>query len=167
MHNARRSRRGQTLVEFALALPIFMLLLLGIFDLGRAVYASSTINNAAREAGRLAIVDQTIADIQQHGAQHAASLGVQPADIVVDFRSPATPDAADSCMHDGGSAVGTDAIVGCLAVVRVPYAYTAAIPIVGNIVGTIDMAGETRFPVAFNCVDDPGIPRDCPLGATP
>ena len=49
----RRERsRGQALVEFALVLPIFILILVGIFDLGRAVYVYSTVNNAAREAVR-------------------------------------------------------------------------------------------------------------------
>lgn len=150
--------RGQTLVEFALVLPTFVLLLLGIFDLGRAVYAYNTINNAAREAGRLAIVDQTVADVQAHGAQHASSLAIAAGDIVVDFRDSATPDTADSCDSD----VGTQAVVGCYAVVRVPYEYTAATPIIGGLVGVIDMVGETRFRVEFNCVDGGG--QDCPLG---
>ena len=52
----RRKSRGQTLVEFALILPIFVLLLVGIFDFGRAIYAYNTISNAAREAVRVAIV---------------------------------------------------------------------------------------------------------------
>ena len=46
------SRRGQTLVEFALILPILLLFTVMIFDLGRAVYYSSAIHNAAREAVR-------------------------------------------------------------------------------------------------------------------
>ena len=56
----RRDRsRGQSLVEFALILPIFLLILFGLFDMGRAVYYWSTINNASREAARELIVDQT------------------------------------------------------------------------------------------------------------
>src|SRR6185312_16248181 len=53
------SRRGQALVEFALVLPIFILLLVGIFDFGRAIYAYNTISNAAREAVRVGVVDQS------------------------------------------------------------------------------------------------------------
>ena len=45
----RRDERGQALVEFALVLPIFILLLVAIFDLGRAVFAYNTLTNAARE----------------------------------------------------------------------------------------------------------------------
>src|SRR5437870_2601945 len=40
--------RGQSLVEFALALPVLLLLLLGLADFGRAFYYTSTIANAAR-----------------------------------------------------------------------------------------------------------------------
>ena len=155
----RGSRRGQTLVEFALILPIFLLLLVGIFDFGRAIYAYSTVNNAAREGGRLAITDQTLADIQAHAAQHASSLQVADALVSVDYRDQATPDSAGSCNDD----VGTDAVVGCIAVVIVPYTYNAATPLIGNLVGPLVLTGETRFRVEFNCVDN--LPTlDCPLG---
>ena len=40
------------------------MLLLAIFDLGRAVFAYNDITNAAREGARLAIVNQTVASIQ-------------------------------------------------------------------------------------------------------
>jgi hypothetical protein len=46
------ARRGQSLVEFALIIPIFLLLMVVIFDLGRAVYYYSAIHNAAREGAR-------------------------------------------------------------------------------------------------------------------
>ena len=54
----RRPSRGQALVEFALVIPIFLLLLIALFDLGRAVFAYNTLTNAAREGARLAIVNQ-------------------------------------------------------------------------------------------------------------
>jgi len=41
--------RGQSLVEFALCLSLLILILLGIFDLGRAFHAYIIITNAARE----------------------------------------------------------------------------------------------------------------------
>lgn len=53
----RRPGRGQTLVEFALVLPVFMLLLFGLIDMGRYVYLNSTLSQAAREAARVAAVE--------------------------------------------------------------------------------------------------------------
>src|SRR5262245_19336858 len=46
--DARRSA-GQSLVEFALILPVIMVLCLGALDLGRLYYARITVTNAARE----------------------------------------------------------------------------------------------------------------------
>ena len=97
MRARRVNQRGQTVVEVALILPIFVLLLVGIFDLGRAVYATSTINNAAREAGRLAIVDQTLSQIKAEAVKQSVALGLTPADIAIDFRDPSTPNTANSC----------------------------------------------------------------------
>lgn len=47
-----RPQRAQGLVEFALLLPILVLFLMVIFDIGRATYYYSAVNNAAREGAR-------------------------------------------------------------------------------------------------------------------
>ena len=151
----RHDGRGQALVEFALILPLFVVVLVGIFDGGRLVFAYNEVNNAAREGAREAIVNQTLADIQNRAAGHATALDIPATDVYVDFRQASTPTVEGSC----DSAVGTPAIFGCLAVVRVPYTYTAATPIIGALVGPIVVTGEARFPVANNCVG-----AGCPLG---
>lgn len=46
------SAGGQGLVEFALTLPILILILLGVLDLGRVYFATMTVTNAAREGAR-------------------------------------------------------------------------------------------------------------------
>jgi hypothetical protein len=45
----RQRTRGQSFVEFALILPVFLLFLAATLDLGRIFYAHITLNNAARE----------------------------------------------------------------------------------------------------------------------
>jgi hypothetical protein len=52
----RGASRGQALVETALILPLFLILVLGILDMSRAVWATTSLNSAAREAARFAIV---------------------------------------------------------------------------------------------------------------
>lgn len=47
-----RRNAGQSIVELALLLPVLMLLVVGVFDLGRAFHALITITNAAREGAR-------------------------------------------------------------------------------------------------------------------
>jgi hypothetical protein len=51
-----RSGRGQGLAEFALVLPVFLLIVFGIIDLGRVVWATDDITNAAREGARYASI---------------------------------------------------------------------------------------------------------------
>jgi Flp pilus assembly protein TadG len=53
----RPTGRGQTLVEFALVLPVFILLLFGLLDVGRYVYMNSVLSQAAREGARLAATE--------------------------------------------------------------------------------------------------------------
>ena len=50
---ARHARhgRGQTLVEFAFVLPIFLLILFGLIDMGGYVYMNSVLSQAARGGG--------------------------------------------------------------------------------------------------------------------
>jgi Flp pilus assembly protein TadG len=52
----RRDRRGQALVEFSLALPIFLVMLVAVFDFGRGVYTYNGLSEAAREISRITAV---------------------------------------------------------------------------------------------------------------
>ncbi len=49
--------RGQALVEFALVVPIFLLIVFGLVDVARLVYLNSTISQAAREGARVGSVE--------------------------------------------------------------------------------------------------------------
>lgn len=53
----RRSQRGQSLVEFALILPILLIILLGLLDLGRLWYAYVAVTDAAAEGATYAALD--------------------------------------------------------------------------------------------------------------
>ena len=53
----RSNRRGAAVVEMAMVLPIFVMIVLGIVEFGRAMMVGQMVTNAAREATRLAIVD--------------------------------------------------------------------------------------------------------------
>ena len=50
------AQRGQSLVEFALLLPLMLLIITGLFDVARAVWEENTLAYAAREGTRYAIV---------------------------------------------------------------------------------------------------------------
>ena len=46
LNRLRRDTRGSTIVEFAIIAPSFMILLMGVFDLGQAVYLRAVMNGA-------------------------------------------------------------------------------------------------------------------------
>lgn len=150
-----RAGRGQTLVEVALILPIFLLVLVGIFDFGRAVYANDTISNAAREAVRLGIVDQTCNAIGLEADQRAASLDVSwnpdPLDPCRDLEGEIEISFLDPALD--GTECTPPIALGCYVEVTVRYQYTAATPIIGNLVGTIHMEATSRLAVEFTNPD--------------
>jgi Flp pilus assembly protein TadG len=146
MTNKSRSG-GQSLVEFALALPIIVLLLMALFDLGRAVFAYNTVANAARDGARVAIVDQSstsgISQAAQAAADQATGLGLNPTnplEILVQYRMP---DLSGPCPASWGEWVG------CVAEVRVQYRFNAATPIIGNIIGPITVGSTTQLPIEY------------------
>ena len=51
-----RDRRGQSMVEFALVLPILLLVVFGATEFGRAWMTMNILTAAAREGARLAVV---------------------------------------------------------------------------------------------------------------
>lgn len=69
-HTLRQFRRndGQELIEYALVLPVLMLLLLGIMEFGMLILSYNTIANAAREGARFGVVDPS----NTSGIQNAA-----------------------------------------------------------------------------------------------
>jgi len=139
----RREGSGQGLTEFALVLPVLLLLILGVADLGRAVYAYNTIANAARTGARVAIVDQNLGSdcVANPGvakcaaANQAVALGILSTSVTVTFRA-----------YDLSAACSPIAI-GCVAEVTVPYTYTAVTPVISALVGSITMSSTSRVPV--------------------
>jgi Flp pilus assembly protein TadG len=125
-----RGPGGQSLVEFALILPVLLLILLGLFDFGRAIYAYSSISNAAREGARLAIVDQSsnsgVLVAETEAISQATALGLGPSDVDVTF----------SC-----------AGVGCIAEVRVRYQFQAITPVIGALIGAIPLEAVVEMPI--------------------
>jgi len=68
------------MVEFALILPLMVMLAAGIFDLGRAFYTSITITNAGREGARYG----TLHPNDQAGMRNAVVREAQNSGVVID-----------------------------------------------------------------------------------
>jgi Flp pilus assembly protein TadG len=109
--------RGAAMVEFALLLPMLLLIVFGIIDFGRALNAQITLTQAAREGARLAALGQpgVVSRTQ------AAATGLSPVNVSV-----------TSCPAGAGPSAD--------AVVSVSYSFTFVTP-VGAIAGLIGGSG--------------------------
>ncbi|MEM1131639.1 MAG: TadE family protein [Pseudomonadota bacterium] len=59
----KQARKGAALIEFALIAPIFMILLMGSFDLGYSVFMRSTLNGAVAAAARASTLETAPASV--------------------------------------------------------------------------------------------------------
>jgi Flp pilus assembly protein TadG len=104
-------QHGQSLIEFALLLPLMLLIITGLIDVGRAVWQENTLAYAAREGTRYAIVhgsgsvdgtvvhpgnDQPVVDTVR-----SAAVGVPSVSVVVTW--------VDSGCYDRNCRVAVDA----------------------------------------------------------
>jgi hypothetical protein len=146
-----RKGRGQAMVEFALVIPIFLLLLVGLFDLGRAVFAFNTLTNAAREGARMAIVNQYEPSIVQQAKEASAMIELDLPNVEVHYwqvNPDGTPDTTTPCDRIA---------VGCLAVVSFEATYKPITPIISNLVfkNGVTFKATSVLSVENSCPADP------------
>lgn len=67
-----RCRRGAAAVESAMILPVLLLVLLGILEVGRVAWTQSTLTFAVQEAARCASVRPDLCGTSQLTASYAA-----------------------------------------------------------------------------------------------
>lgn len=152
-----RARRagGQSLVEFALVIPIIVLLVAAFVEIGRAVFAYNTIANAARQGARVAAVNQIAAvtdcdesrPIEDPYEPHwsyrgcaiaaASALGLTTSNVSISYAPP--PSTTLTCtptLH-----------VGCIASITVTYDYSVATPFVSMLIGSFTMTQTSQMPL--------------------
>lgn len=130
MRRSQRRVRGQALVEFALVVPILLLVLVGILDFGRAIFAYNSVSNAARSGARVAIVDQSTTAIE--AAVEAEAVGLEPTTVIT--------------FTDGGTTCAPVEI-GCMASVSVEHDFEPATPLLGSIIGPLTVSSTAQMAV--------------------
>lgn len=127
--------RGQTLIEFAITVPLLLILLVGTVDIGRALLAYNSIDNAVRDAAREAAVHgrgasvpwgPTANDVRVRDLVRARAVGVVAQQLVVTSSWP-----------DGNNASASEVVVGASYTFR-----PVAAELIGNF--TIPMSASTR-----------------------
>ena len=82
--NRLKDETGQNLIEFALVVPMLLLLVFGIAEFGRAWMTRNILTGAAREAVRVAVVPAgTIDAATTRADQILASAGITSAKVTV------------------------------------------------------------------------------------
>jgi len=79
--------RGQALIEFALVLPLLLVVLFGVTEFGRAIMTTNVLNTAAREGARLAAVrpEGDTLSVQTRVNEVLAAARVTPQQITVEY----------------------------------------------------------------------------------
>ena len=86
-HKGLGSEAGQSTAEFGIVLMVLLMIILGIFDLGRAVFAQNVLAIAAREGARYASTHPTdTANIEL--AAKAVVAGIDPDEVSVTLTQP-------------------------------------------------------------------------------
>lgn len=147
-----RRGAGQTLVEFAMVLPIAVLIVLGLFDLGRAVFTYNTLAQAARQAARVAIVNQDMSDVADQAISSAPSLGLTASNVDVCFKDSGT--SQPDCSSSTDDCPQGDRVIGCLALVRTHVSYQPMTPIVSIFWSSIPLSSTSVLPIEYVCPDD-------------
>lgn len=137
----KSSRRGAAVLEMALVLPIFFMVVLGIVEFGRAMMVGQMVTNAAREATRLAIVDGSTNSSVEGWVEEFLnnSLGVNTADVTVDIEVTAAP-GNDDPLDEIGNAQSRDLVT---VAVSVPFDKVSYLP--GNYLNGKQLSAQSAM----------------------
>ena len=123
---SRRRQRGQTLVEFAVIVPLFALLLFGLLDFGRVIFTQNALTQAAREATRVASLSPS-ASSTKYAAIRAAARNAAPGVALTD--GSITGSGCADCFYPTG------AVSGSIVVVTVSSTVTLSTPLLAQVLG--------------------------------
>ena len=126
MRKLRRNSSGQSLVEFAIVLPLLLMVFFGIFEFGRFYFTKLTLQHAVREATRFAVTGNTLTDPETGDPISRANSIVR---VILENTNNLDVDLAGVTITpaDGG---GPEEIVR----VRVDFQYDLTMPLIQNIV---------------------------------
>lgn len=130
---SRRTHRGQAIVEFALVLPLFVLIIFGLVDLGRAVYVNNSLAEAAREGARYGSVQARAYDATRRAAVAdwiEDQMEAVPNPVVTVECTPSSP-ALGCTVND-------------ILVVTVSSDLEMITPLIGGIVGPLALEGRSE-----------------------
>ena len=146
----RRNRsRGQSLVEFALIIPVIVLVLFGVLDLGRGVFVYNTLAESARQANRLAIVDQDSTRVKAEAVAFAPAIGLSASDVTVCFKTSST--TLRNCADPSADSCGSSQAIGCLAIVTSSTNFSLITPLLSSFLPAVQLSSTSIGPIEYVC----------------
>ena len=138
----RRPRRGQSLVEFALVLPVMLVLLLAVVDAGRAIMAYNEVSQSARDIARIASV--SCLDTTPHCSDSSGP--IQSAITTQQGLIPGTPAFSVQCLAPSSDATG-ECSPGNYVQVTVGTTFTLITPGVAALFGPVDVSSASQLQI--------------------
>ena len=126
-----RDQSGQAMIEFALIMPILLILVVGIVEFGRAWNVQQVMTDAAREGARKAAVfDESVteADVRNTIMRALATSAIDTGSATV--------------AYPGWDAGTNDPVT---VSIQVPYRFTFFGPLIGWATGESDITLATSF----------------------
>lgn len=148
MNRRRRAARGQALAEFALVVPVFLMLMFAIIDLGRYVYTANALSNGAREAARVGSVGARPTECSGLSRQACVQRIAQDRSWGV-VGTVTTTVTCERVALNGSISVVSNAScrTGDMLRVRAQMPFAAVTPVVGQVLDNVTVSGETRVTV--------------------
>ena len=141
---SERRSRGQGFVEFALILPVLLLLMLGIIEFGYVFAAYSSLFNAAREGVRYGVVNpMDVSGIVDNAEQKIFLADPDTVDIVVWYDSgPDTPQFTDPARVQVGNRILVHVVCDLPTITPVIQPIVATLPVHTQAARTIVSLGD-------------------------
>lgn len=143
----RHGERGASLGETAIAMTVILVLLVGIIDFGRAIYAYGFVGTVAREGARWAIVRGSRCTVADHCNASSSDIS----NYVLSLNEGATPSNMKvtttwpTCAVSGvPGAVGNGP--GCVVSVNVTYTFAFLLPWMGA--ASIPMSSTSQMVIS-------------------
>ena len=138
----RRRAAGQALVEFALVVPIFFLLVFGIIDGGRAIFSYNQMSQAARAVVRVASVTCFQTTPRCDGS--TAGTPIQDAIAAQSVGQQAPVTWTVQCIDPSTDAVATTCAPGDIVRVTATSQFTLATPLIAQAMGPFTLTSTSE-----------------------
>ena len=129
-----RDQRGVVAVEFALVMPLLLLLVFGTIEFGFMLNRDMIVGNASRDGARLASLNGTYTEVRDSITSELSQSGI-PTSGATTIDICILPAAATTCTNMTASAYDAAATSGAVTLVKVSYEHPFMTPFMSSFLG--------------------------------